>query len=387
MRFVHVTDGAFKDGVNPVEAKRVAALVMEHARATPDRSLGVIAFSQRQQDRILDELEILRRLSKDCEEFFSTDREDPFFVKNLENVQGDERDVVMLSVGYGPDDAGKVMMRFGPLNRQGGERRLNVAVTRARHAMTVVASMTANDVDLSRAGAEGARLLKAFLDYAERGPIALAAAITEANRRAADSPFEEEVGDELARRGLTVHRQVGCSGYLIDMAISDPATGRYLLGVECDGATYHSSATARDRDRLRQAVLEGLGWRLVRVWSTDWVRDRNGQVNRVLAALGGGESAHRPKPAPVPRRRRGRAACPRPRRGRENQAGAGLRLHRRRCLDAELNEAVVAVAGRVRVDARGRSHFRGLEAPRVQARRAEDPRPRRHRDQRVAHIG
>ena len=285
VQFVHVADGRFKDGVNSVEAKRVAALVMEHARAMPEQSLGVIAFSQRQQDRILDELEILRRASKECEEFFTADREDAFFVKNLENVQGDERDVMMLSVGYGPDDAGKVMMRFGPLNRQGGERRLNVAVTRARRAMTVISSMTADDIDLSRAGAEGARLLKAFLDYAERGPVALASAITEAGQRGADSPFEQEVGDELARRGLTIHRQVGCGGYLIDLAITDGASGKYLLGVECDGATYHSAATARDRDRLRQAVLEGLGWRLVRVWSTDWVRDRAGQVNRVLAAL------------------------------------------------------------------------------------------------------
>ena len=285
VQFIHVPEGRFKDGVNPIEAKRVANLVMEHARTTPDRSLGVIAFSQRQQDRILDELEILRRANKESEEFFAAAREDAFFVKNLENVQGDERDVIMLSVGYGPDEAGKVMMRFGPLNRSGGERRLNVAVTRARHAMTVVASMTAADIDLSRTGAEGAKLLKAFLDYAERGPIALASAITEANQRGADSPFEQEVGDELARRGLTIHRQVGCGGYLIDLAITDASGGKYLLGVECDGATYHSAATARDRDRLRQAVLEGLGWRLVRVWSTDWVRDRAGQVNRVLTAL------------------------------------------------------------------------------------------------------
>src|SRR5262249_900596 len=177
----------------------------------------------------------------------------------------------------------------------GGERRLNVAVTRARHAMTVVASMTASDIDLSRTGAEGSKLLKAFLDYAERGPVALAAAVTEADARGADSPFEREGGDELARRGLRVHRQVGCGGYLIDLAIADPQQGgRYVLGVECDGATYHSAATARDRDRLRQGVLEGLGWRLVRVWSSDWVRDREKQVNRGLAAL---EAAKNPKPA------------------------------------------------------------------------------------------
>jgi very-short-patch-repair endonuclease len=300
VQFVRIAEGRFKDGVNPIEAKRVAELVIEHARATPARSLGVIAFSQRQQDRILDELEVLRRSNKDTEEFFAAGGTDPFFVKNLENVQGDERDVIMLSVGYGPDDAGKVMMRFGPLNRQGGERRLNVAVTRARLAMTVVASLTADEIDLSRTSAEGARLLKAFLDYAERGPKALAAAIREADRRPADSPFEQEVGDELIRRGLTVHRQVGCGGYLIDLAITDGTTSKYLLGVECDGATYHSAATARDRDRLRQGILEGLGWRLVRVWSTDWVRDRAGQVNRILNALEAARKAPAPPPAPPP---------------------------------------------------------------------------------------
>jgi very-short-patch-repair endonuclease len=192
------------------------------------------------------------------------------------------------------------MMRFGPLNRVGGERRLNVAVTRARRAMSVVSSLTSNDIDLSRTGADGPKMLKAFLDYAERGPVALAAAITEAHERGADSPFEQEVGDELARRGLTVHRQVGCGGYLIDLAITDGGSSKYLLGVECDGASYHSAATARDRDRLRQAVLEGLGWRLVRVWSTDWVRDRAGQVNRVLAALEASRSAPPAGPSEAP---------------------------------------------------------------------------------------
>jgi very-short-patch-repair endonuclease/DNA polymerase III delta prime subunit len=294
--FERVAGGRFADGVNPVEARRVAQLVMDHAKHTPTRSLGVIAFSQKQQDRILDELEVLRRQSSEHEGFFADDRPDPFFVKNLENVQGDERDVILLSVGYGPDDSGKVAMRFGPLNQSGGERRLNVAVTRARWAMVVVSSLNANDIDLSRTAAEGAKLLKAFLDYAERGPVALGEMITEANQRAADSPFEREVGDELARRGLVVHRQVGCGSYRIDLAIADPGQGgRYLLGVECDGATYHSAATARDRDRLRHAVLEGLGWRLVRVWSSDWVRDREKQVRRVLAAL---EAAKHPRPEP-----------------------------------------------------------------------------------------
>jgi len=292
VRLERVPDGRFADGVNVTEARRVAAMVMDHARTTPDRSLGVIAFSQRQQDRILAEVETLRRQHTYAESFFAEDRDDPFFVKNLENVQGDERDVILLSVGYGPDETGKVAMRFGPLNREGGERRLNVAVTRARHAMTVVASMGAGDVDLTRTNSAGAKLLKAFLDYAARGPAALAEAVTEAGERGAESPFEQAVGDELERRGLTVHRQVGCGGYRIDLAVADPARGgKYVLGIECDGATYHSAATARDRDRLRQSVLEGLGWRLVRIWSAEWVRDREKQVQRVLAAIAAGKDS------------------------------------------------------------------------------------------------
>ncbi|MER3415526.1 MAG: hypothetical protein C4297_04845 [Gemmataceae bacterium] len=177
-------------------------------------------------------------------------------------------------------------MRFGPLNRPGGERRLNVAITRARHRVVVISSLRAHDLDLSRTDARGVHLLRAYLDYAERGPAALQVPLPEATGQGFDSPFEQEVCEELRRIGLTVHPQVGCGPYRIDLGVVDPqAPGRYLLGVECDGATYHSSATARDRDRLRQQVLETLGWRICRVWSTDWVRDRHTQVQRILTAL------------------------------------------------------------------------------------------------------
>jgi very-short-patch-repair endonuclease len=289
--FAYITEGRWKAGAsggfNAVEARRTAEMVLAHFRDNPRQSLGVIAFSQRQQLRIGDEVERLRRDHPDLEEFFHEDRDEAFFVKNLENVQGDERDVIFLSVAYGPDEAGGVVRHnFGPLNRPGGERRLNVAVTRAKERMVVISSMRAHDIDLSRTGAHGVKLLRDFLDYAERGPEALRAAITGAGERCFDSPFEREVYEELTRRGLKVHPQVGCSKFHIDLAIVDPrAPGRYLLGVECDGASYHSSATARDRDRLRQQVLEGLGWRICRIWSTDWLRDRRGQVGRVLAAL------------------------------------------------------------------------------------------------------
>jgi very-short-patch-repair endonuclease len=295
VRFERIADGRFENGVNTVEARRVADLVMSHFRTTPDLSLGVIAFSLAQQNRILDELEMLRKADPTLEAYFKEDRPERFFVKNLENVQGDERDVVFLSVGYGPDVTGRVMMRFGPLNRQGGQRRLNVAITRARLSMTVASSMSARDLDLSRTQADGPRLLRAFLDYAERGPVALTEAITEASAAGFDSPFEREVFEELERRGLKLHRQVGCGGFKIDMAVVDPdASGRYVLGIECDGATYHSSATARDRDRLRQQVLEGLGWRICRIWSTDWVRNLENQVQRVLTMLA--KPSGRPSP-------------------------------------------------------------------------------------------
>ena len=296
--FIKVEDGRFKDGVNTVEAKRVANLVLDHARSSPHLSLGVIAFSLRQQERILDELEVLRRQSPATESFFSAESAEPFFVKNLENVQGDERDAIVLDVGYGPDEMGKVAMRFGPLNQQGGERRLNVAITRARRAMVVVSSIAAGDVDLSRTRSEGAKLLRAFLDYAARGPAALGETVEHVAGEA-DSPFEQEVGDELVRRGLTIQRQVGCGGHRIDLAVMDaPGSGKYLLGVECDGAVYRAAATARDRDRLRRAVLEGLGWRLVRVWSGDWIRDRDQQVKRIVAAL---EESKNAKSAPTVR--------------------------------------------------------------------------------------
>ena len=270
----------------------------------------MIAFSIRQQERILDELEVLRRRTPETEEFFSGERDDPFFVKNLENVQGDERDVILLSVGYGPDETGKVAVRFGPLNRAGGERRLNVAITRARYSMVVVSSIASADIDLARTGAEGAKLLKRFLEYAERGPAVLSE-IAPSTTVNTDSPFEKAVGEELVRRGLTIARQVGCGGYLVDIAIIDPQqAGKCILGVECDGATYQSAVTARDRDRLRKEVLEGLGWRLVRVWSTDWVRDREKQVKRILGALEAAKNPRRqdshlePEPERLPAMRR-----------------------------------------------------------------------------------
>jgi very-short-patch-repair endonuclease len=190
----------------------------------------------------------------------------------------------LLSFGYGKNEAGKFIKNFGPLSKPGGERRLNVAVTRAREAVYLIASVRAADMDLSGSTSLGASLLKSYLEYAELGVDSLGRTIAE-TQGACESPFEEEVAAALIRHGLDPVPQVGCGGFRIDLALKHPSNpGLYCLGIECDGATYHSSKTARDRDRIRQEVLEGLGWRICRVWSTDWIRNPQLQLQRILAS-------------------------------------------------------------------------------------------------------
>ncbi|MGD0463434.1 MAG: DUF4011 domain-containing protein [Tepidisphaeraceae bacterium] len=277
--------GAGAGGVNQVEAERIADAVIRHASEQPDKSLGVITMNQPQQMLVIELIDKHRRASLHLEQFFSTEKPEPFFVKNLENVQGDERDVIFLGVGYAKNDTGILSHNFGPLNRQGGERRLNVAITRARQSLTVFTSIQAADIDLSRTQARGAALLRAYLDFAERGRVALAATETEDSAHDFDSDFEAEVARALTEQGLDVRRQIGCSGFRIDLALIHPDhSGKYVLGIECDGAAYHRSATARDRDRLRQEVLENLGWKICRIWSTDWIRDSRRQIQKVLDA-------------------------------------------------------------------------------------------------------
>jgi very-short-patch-repair endonuclease len=231
---------------------------------------------------IEDQLEILRRTDSSCESFFTSHPFEPFFVKNLENIQGDERDVVFISVGYGRTPEGRLLMSFGPLNQEGGERRLNVLITRARRVCEVFTNLTADDIDLSRTASRGVRALKTFLQYAKEGELDIP--IT--TGREPDSPFEESVLSALQSAGYQVEPQVGSAGFFIDLAVVDPEKpGRYLLGVECDGATYHSARSARDRDRLRQEVLEGLGWRIHRIWSTDWFHNPENELKRLVKAI------------------------------------------------------------------------------------------------------
>ncbi|WP_149263576.1 DUF3320 domain-containing protein [Actinomadura sp. K4S16] len=268
---------------NPIEADAVAERVLHHYRTRPNMSLGVVAMSEAQAHAIEDAVERARAGAPELEPFFSGDRLNGFFVKNLETVQGDERDVVIISVGYGPSPDGRLTMAFGPLNRENGWRRLNVAVTRARHRVEVVSSISGSEI--REGGPRSRDFFKKYLDYAEHGPAVLEHRPLSEDA-GPESPFEESVLDVLTGWGFDVQPQVGVGGYRIDMAVRHPARpGRYALGVECDGAMYHSSKAARDRDRLREEVLRGLGWKLHRIWGTDWYRNRPEAEARLRGAV------------------------------------------------------------------------------------------------------
>jgi len=272
-----------KSQTNRAQAKRVAAHVFEHARQCPNLSLGVGAFSLRQQQAIMDEIEMLRREDDSLEDFFRRDKQEPFFVKNLESIQGDERDIILLSIGHGKSVPGdRLSMGFGPLNLDGGWRRLNVLITRARQQCVVFTSIRGLDFNLAATPAKGVHALKEYLDYAEKGILPL----IQVGDGEVGSEFERAVYSALAECGVELHRQVGCCRYAIDLAVVDPnQPGKYILGIECDGAVYHSSSTARDRDRLRQQVLEDLGWRIHRIWSTDWYHKPKEELQRTLEAI------------------------------------------------------------------------------------------------------
>ncbi|MCP8687132.1 DUF3320 domain-containing protein [Marinobacterium sedimentorum] len=267
------------------EAQAVALAVLEHIRHKPTQSLGVVAFSVAQREVIVLEVERLRREYPETEEFFKYHAGgDEFFIKNLENVQGDERDTIFISIGYGRTAAGTLGLNFGPLNSKGGERRLNVLISRARLSMEVFCNFTADELKVDASSAFGLRALKVFLKYAETGVLPA----SQETGREPDSPFEVEVKQAIERLGYEVEPQVGCQGFYIDLAVRDPnKPGRFILAVECDGASYHSSVAARDRDRLRQSVLEGLGWRFHRIWSTEWFRNAAAETGRLKEVIEG----------------------------------------------------------------------------------------------------
>lgn len=287
-------DGVYDRGGrrdNRREGEAIVSRVREHAHRTPELSLGVVTFSSAQRNLITELLELARRQDPKLDEFLREGKSEDFFVKNIENVQGDERDVILVSVGYGPTSPGGPLtsMSFGPVNSEGGERRLNVLFTRARLRCEVFASFDPSAMDTSRTTREGPKILKRFLEFAQSGIMS----DVEITGDDADSPFEEDVADAIRSMGFTVDHQVGSAGFKIDLGIRDPRRpGTYILAVECDGATYHSALWARERDRLRQGVLEHLGWRFHRIWSTDWFYNRSTELQRLQTALGQARSVN-----------------------------------------------------------------------------------------------
>ena len=293
--FHYVDDGLYEKGgsrINLPEARTVVGSIVARLRdpgfKKTGMTIGVVTFNQEQQVLIEDLLEKARQDYPEIEPFFAEDNIEAIFVKNIESVQGDERSIIYFSMTYGKDHSGRLSMNFGPMNQEGGPRRLNVAITRARNEMHVYSSMQPEDIDLSRTAAAGVKDMKHFMDFAKRGTKAIGESI-ERPLGTFDSPFEEQVAGRLVERGWTVHSQIGVSGFRIDLGVVHPdQAGKYLAGIECDGTTYHRSATARDRDFLRQQVLEGLGWSILRIWSTDWwitPDDCTDQVDQQLREL------------------------------------------------------------------------------------------------------
>jgi hypothetical protein len=275
-------DGAYEvgQGRNLEEARAIVEEAGSLMRERADRSIGIVAMNQAQRDLIETLMDEKTTSDPDIQAYrdkWSGDLED-FFIKNLENVQGDERDIILISTVYGATAEGVFHQHFGPINRAYGHRRLNVLFTRAKRRLTIFTSLDHGRI-VADGSRRGVRVLKEFLEYASRG------AFTPGRQSGAepDSDFERWFLSRLKSAGYEAHPQVGVAKYRIDIGIVHPdKPGSYILGVECDGATYHSSKSARDRDRLRQEVLEGLHWRIHRVWSTDWYRDPEREFGRLV---------------------------------------------------------------------------------------------------------
>jgi len=276
VEYIYVEDGCYDRGGqknNIREAEECVRLVFEHIDKHPDRSLGIIAFSESQQAAIENAIIDYRERSPFYEWFFEESRDEPFFVKNLENVQGDERDTIIFSICYGKDKNGTMYMNFGPVGHIGGERRLNVAITRAKCNIKLVGSILPSDIDIDRAKSEGARMLRSYIEYARKG-VSVLAPVDNSEIFESEDCFCEVIAKFLEEHGYTIERQVGCSDYKIDIAVVNPnAEGEFIAGIECDGLSYIHAKTARDRDHLRRSVLENMGWNLYRVWSTEWNRN------------------------------------------------------------------------------------------------------------------
>ncbi|MBM4241204.1 MAG: DUF3320 domain-containing protein [Euryarchaeota archaeon] len=286
LQLVHLPDSVYdrgKTSTNQEEAREVVKSAFEHFKKYGNRkSLGIGTFNIKQQQAILEELELQLKLNPKMEKYFRANKDEHFFIKNLETIQGDERDVIMVSVGYGFDADGKLSLNFGPLNKEGGERRLNVLVTRARERCVVFSNFKAGDMKVRPTSAFGLRALKVFLGYAENRDVLKTTDLEEI----LTSAIENSIYDFLRSQGFDVHQKVGCAGFRVDLAVVDPENpDRYVLGIICDGEMYISSYVARDRDKLRQQVLKGLGWHIHHIWSTEWYRNRIQTEENLIKAI------------------------------------------------------------------------------------------------------
>lgn len=286
IQYSRVPRGCFVNRRNMEEAKVISEAVREHFRHRPEETLGVVAMSAEQRLQIERAIETLAKDDPGflaCLEKDATRRES-LFIKNLENVQGDERDVIFISMTYGPQEpGGNVYQRFGPINSDVGWRRLNVLFTRSKKRMHIFSSMGSDDIVVGSNSKRGVKALRDFLSYCETGILHKTERDT---GRGPDSDFEIAVMAALSKEGFECVPQVGVAGFFIDVAVIDPGNpGRYLMGIECDGATYHSAKSARDRDRLRQTILERLGWRIRRIWSTDWFKNPHGELSPIIRQL------------------------------------------------------------------------------------------------------
>ena len=284
--FHYVADSNYNARKNEAEARAVAFEVVRHLQERPKDSIGVVAMNAEQRDLIDLKIDELLRDNMELRERAEdlSNRAEPFFVKNLENVQGDERDVIIISITYGPDmETGRVMQRFGPINSDDGWRRLNVLFSRAKRRMVVFSSIKETDIEIGDTSKRGVQEFKAFLRFAESGNVQSAAGPAD---RSPGSELELAVMEALKQAGFQCEPKVGAMGFFIDIGIVDPNDeGSFVVGIECDGATYHTSQSARDRDRLRQEVLENMGWTMERVWSTDWFRDPERELARLVERI------------------------------------------------------------------------------------------------------
>jgi superfamily I DNA and/or RNA helicase/very-short-patch-repair endonuclease len=282
IKHTYIQNSVYQSSINKLEAKVVVEHIERQMELFPDKSLGVGTFNTQQRDLIQQLLDEKEKNNIHVANYLNhwKDNSEPFFIKNLESLQGDERDVIFISTTFGPDKlTGKVFQRFGPMTQKVGWRRLNVLITRSKQKMHVFTSMKSSDILVTETSSRGVTSLKGFLQYCESGSLTYKPEIIDG--KGFDSPFEESVYSVLSNAGIKSIPQVGVAGYFIDLAVVSNVSDDYILAIECDGATYHSSKSARDRDRLKQEVLERLGWKVYRIWSTDWFKNRDNEISKL----------------------------------------------------------------------------------------------------------